>query len=300
MSGAATHGRIIGGLTTVPDLNAAEADYAGRLGLIVVERGTLDADLAASWGCPDSTGARYIMLQPRSGAPCMFRLVEATVPPGFRAMRSYGWSAFELTVQDVFGWPDRLAGSGFEVIGPPKALPGMPYFIPMQVLGQGQEVLYLNDVAQDMPNCDLPRAESPTDFIFIAILATPDRAASVDWYTQALRLEPGDTHVLPYTMINRAFDLPPDYLTAITVMQKGRMPVVEIDDYPAQTIQRPGSPDALPPGNALVTIAVDDLDALALDWIAPPVRHAGKLYAGRRSATVRGLAGELIELIELR
>ncbi len=299
MSAPASHGRIVGGLTTVPDLDAAEADYAGRLGLAVVERGTVSAELAASWGCPDSAGARMIALQPQSGAPCVFRLVEAPVPADFRPMRSFGWSAFELTVQDVFGWPARLEGSGFEVIGPPKALPGMPFFVPMQVAGRGREVLYLNEVAQDMPNCDLPRAESLTDFLFIAILAVPDRAAAVDWYARALRLEAGDTHVLPYSMINRAFDLPADTLTSITVMQKGRMPVVEIDGYPEGAIARPGPAGALPPGNALVTIAVDSLNALALEWIAAPRARDGALYAGRRSATVRGPAGELIELLEL-
>lgn len=299
MSAAASHGRIVGGLTAVPDLDAAEADYAGRLGLSVVERGTVSAELAASWGCPQSAGARMIALTPQSGAPCVFRLVEAPLPPDFRPMRSFGWSAFELTVQDVFGWPARLEGSGFEVIGPPKALPGMPYFVPMQVAGRGREVLYLNEVAQDMPNCDLPRAASLTDFLFIAILAVPDRAAAVEWYTRALRLEAGDTHVLPYSMINKAFDLPADTLSAITVMQKGRMPVVEIDGYPPGATPRPGPPGALPPGNALVTIAVDSLDALGLDWIAAPCARGDALYEGRRSATVRGPAGELIELLEI-
>lgn len=294
------HGRIIGGLTTVPDLAAAEADYVDRLGLAVVERGVIGLEVAESWGCPRSAGAAYVALQPASGAPCTFRLVQAPVPRDFRPMRSYGWSAFELTVQDVYGWPDRLAGSGFSVIGPPKALQGMPYFIPMQILGRGQEILYLNEVAQDMPNCDLPRAGSLADYIFIAILATPDRAASVDWYRRSLQLESGDTHVLPYSMINRAFGLPPDHRTAITVMQKGRMPVVEIDDYPSETVVRPGPSDGLPPGNALVTLAVDDLDVLPIGGITPPCRHDGQIYEGRRSVTLKGVAGELIELVEIR
>jgi hypothetical protein len=55
----------------------------------------------------------------------------------------------------------------------------------------------------------------------------------------------------------------------------------------------------LPPGNALVTLAVDSLDTLALDWIAPPAICEGLPYDGRRAATVRGPAGELLELVEI-
>lgn len=296
---APTHGTILGGVVTVPDLGAALDDYHGRLGLRLVERGRLDPDLAASWGCPASAGAALAILQPQSGAPCFVRLVEGGVPDGFRPMRSYGWAAYELTVQDVFGWPDRLAGSGFEVIGPPRAIASMPYFVPMQVFGPGREMLYLNEVAADMPNCDLPRAGSPVDHIFVAILAAPDRSASVGWYAETLGLDIADTHVIPYTMINKAFDLPPDTLTAITVVQKGRLPILEVDDFPDAATARPCLPGALPPGNALVTLAVRELGALADAGLAPAAVRSGPLYAGRRAVTLRGPAGELLELVEI-
>src|SRR5690606_39246031 len=142
---------------------AALRDYHGRLGLSIIEQGTLPADLAESWGCPGSAGARQALLQPGSGAHCFIRLVEAPLPEDFRPTRTYGWAAYELTVQDVFGWPERLAGSGFEVVGPPKALEGLPYFVPMQILGRGREMIYLNEVARDMPDTDLPKARSLTD-----------------------------------------------------------------------------------------------------------------------------------------
>lgn len=298
MTGA-THGTILGGVVTVPDVDAALSDYQGRLGLRLVERGELSTDLAHSWGCPASAGARMATLQPDSGAPCFIRLIEGRVPDDFRAMRSYGWAAYELTVQDVFGWPERLAGSGFEVIGPPRQIATMPYFVPMQVFGPGREMLYLNEVAADMPNCDLPKAQSSTDHIFVAILAATDRMAAVDWYARTLNLDIMDTHVIPYTMINKAFDLPADHLTAITVVQKGRLPILEVDDFPAATTPRPCPPGALPPGNALVTLAVRSLDALDIDGIAPPVIRAGPLYAGRRAVTLRGPAGEIVELVEI-
>lgn len=294
----ATHGTILGGVVTVPNLEVAIADYRGRLGLTLIEQGELSAGIAASWDCPASTGAPMATLQPQSGAPCFIRLIESEVPDDFRPMRSYGWAAYELTVQDVFGWPERLAGSGFEVVGPPRMIASMPFFVPMQVFGPGREMLYLNEVAADMPNCDLPKARSPLDHIFVAILATPNRIASVDWYARTLDLDIMDTHVIPYTMINKAFDLPDDHLTTITVVQKGRLPILEVDDFPEATVQRPCRPGALPPGNALVTLAVADLDALDITGIGAPAARDGPLYAGRRAVTLRGPAGELVELIE--
>lgn len=299
MSNFLTHGRIMGGVVSTPDLGAALADYQGCLGLDLVEQGKLDADLAASWGCPKSAGARFAILKPQSGAPCFIRLVEAPLPEDFKPTRTYGWAAFELTVQDVFGWPDRLQGSGFDIVGPPKELEGLPYFIPMQVTGRGREMIYLNEVAENTPTSDLPKAASLTDHIFIVILAAPDREASLRWFEQALKLDISSSYTLAYSMINNAFGLDSDYRTTITMVQKDRLPIIEVDDYPEEATVRSGDPATLPPGNAMIALAVDDLDALDVRFIAPPVRREGPLYGGRRTASVRGLAGELIELIEI-
>lgn len=294
-----THGRILGVTAATPDLDAALADYRDRLGLNVIEQGRIPPDLAAAWGAPGVTGARYAALQPASGAPSTFRLVEQPLPPAFVPTRSYGWAAFELTVQDVFGWPARLAGSGFEIVGEPKEIPGLPYFVAMQMLGRGREMVYLNEVRQDTPTSDLPRANAPVDHAFIVILATPDRAATMRWYAERLGLEEGGTYTIPYTMISRAFGLPLDHLHSLSMAQVGRMPVIEIDDYPPAATERSADPGMLPPGNSLVTLAVDRLEGRSLNLVAPPgVRH-GPVYRGRRTATVRGPAGELVELVEL-
>ena len=292
------NGTILGGLSVVPDLAAALADYQGVLGLDLLHQGPLPADLAASWGCPASAGAGHAMLRPKSGADCWFRLVEQPDHPAFVPTTSYGWGAFECSVQDVFGWPGRLRGSGFAVVGEPRKLAGMDAFVPMQVLGRGREMVYLNEVFGNMANTDLPRAASLTDRIFIVILAAPSRAESCRWYHERLGLDLADTFELPYQMINNAFGLPADHITALTMIQAGRMPIIEVDDYPPQAGPRQRHAGMLPPGNALVTLAVRDLDACAVDWIAPPMHRDGPLYQGRRAATTRGLAGELLELVE--
>lgn len=294
------HGTIMGGLSSVPDLARAIAAYHGVLGLALVEQGVLGAGLAASWGCPANAGSPYAVLRPASGAPCWFRLVEQPLHPDFRPTTTYGWAAFETSVEDVWRWPDALPPDLFTIVGPPKQLENVaPAFIPMQALGPGGEMIYLNQVLADMADTDLPRAASPVDRIFITVLAAPDREAAVAWYQRRLGLDQGADYRLPYSMINKAFGLPPETQTTITMVRHGRMPIVEVDDYPPAAAPRARHRGMLPPGNALVTLAVRDIDACTADWIAPPARRDGPLYEGRRAAATRGAAGELVECVEV-
>ncbi|MEP3226196.1 MAG: VOC family protein [Parasphingorhabdus sp.] len=299
MTHALQHGSILGGVVTVPNIQHAINDYQDILGMQLVEADDLDMALAQSWACPKNAGASSAVLQPTSGADCFIRLVEQPDHPEFKPTTTYGWAAYELTVQDVFGWPKRLEKSGFDIIGPPKELEGLPFFVPMQVLGRGREMIYLNEVREDTPSSDLPKARSLTDHIFIVILATPDREATVDWYRDQLHLTVGDTYTLEYSMINDAFGKPAGTVSDLTMIQNDRLPIVEVDDYPKEATVRLRHQGLLPPGNALVTLAVDKLDALNLDWISKPQVREGAIYRDRRTATVHGPVGELLELIEI-
>lgn len=291
------HGSILGGMVSTPSLEQAIVDYRDHLGLMLLEETMVDDGLAASWGCPGSAGARMATLRPEGGAECFLRLVEEPSVPGFVPMRTYGWAAYEITVQDVFALARRIGGSGFDIVGPPKELPELPFFVPMQVTGRGREMLYLNEVRMDTPDSDLPKATMGTDRIFIVILATPDRAASARWYQEQLGLTWAADYELAYELINSAFGLPAERRSTITLIQNGRMPIVEVDDYPPGATARSSYPDRLPPGNSLVSLLVDDIGALRLPFISPPASRDGPIYKGRRSGTVRGSAGELLELV---
>jgi hypothetical protein len=112
-------------------------------------------------------------------------------------------------------------------------------------------------------------------------------------------LDIAGTYTLEYTMINKAFGLADGTQSSITMVQKGRLPIIEVDDYPDTATARPRAPGCMPPGNALVTLAVDSLDVIKADFVQPPAVRGGVIYAGKRSATVVGMAGELLELVEI-
>ncbi|MEM6585369.1 MAG: hypothetical protein AAF692_06410 [Pseudomonadota bacterium] len=296
----AGQGTILGGLSCVPYLDQAIAGYRDTLGLGLVSTDKVTPDLAASWGAPAVAGARMATLKPQSDAPCWLRLIEQAQDPDFKPTRTYGWAAFELTVEDVWQWPDTLPPDQFEIIGPPRHLDNFePTFIPMQVLGTGQEMLYLNQVLRDPSDARLPRAQCPVDRIFICVLATPERAASVAFYADRVGLDRGPDYTLAYSMINRAFDLPPDTKTTISMIHRGLEPLIEIDDYPESAGPRAVREGALPPGNALVTLAVRSLEDCDVSWITPPAARAQAPYFGARAATFVGPAGELTELVEI-
>ena len=294
-----THGRIKCGTVTTPMFEASLDDYTGVLKLDVAEQGTVSESLAASWNTPGSAGKRYALLQPKSGAACFIRLVEGSHVADYRPLRSYGWAALEITVEDVWKLHEAILEHGvFEVIGPPKLVDGFTNFIPMQVVGRAGEVLYLNKVNHSMPGTDLPQANSWVDHIFITILAAPDREAAVAFYREQIGFPEGDTYELIYSIINKAFGLPEDRKCKITMTQVGKLPGNEVDDYPAATTPRPAAAGELPPGVAMISYLVDDLDTVTAPFLTPPARREGPLYAGRRSASVIGAAGELLELIE--
>ena len=54
----------------------------------------------------------------------------------------------------------------------------------------------------------------------------------------------------------------------------------------------------LPPGVAMATFTVPDLDALDLGYITPPGEYDGVVNDGQRSAVFMGPVGELVELVE--
>jgi hypothetical protein len=74
---------------------------------------------------------------------------------------------------------------------------------------------------------------------------------------------------------------------------------IELDEYPAVSVPRQVREGSLPPGIAMVSIGVERLDQLRVDWRAPPARLAEFPYKGQAVGVTVGPAGEWLEFIEL-
>jgi hypothetical protein len=76
--------------------------------------------------------------------------------------------------------------------------------------------------------------------------------------------------------------------------------MIELDEYPDGTEERPILPGDIPPGISIVSFLVDDLDAMPVDFRAKYLKPSGLPYNGNRAAVIVGPNGEWLELIERR
>jgi hypothetical protein len=284
---------------TTTDLAAVERDYARWLKYVVRERGTIAAPLARSWGAPAVAGKRYIVMSPEGSPDVFIRAIEQRKLPAHKPLTTWGWNAIEIIVDDPDATYAELRDSPFKVIGEPAQLSGYPSIRAFQVLGPSNEVIYLTAETGDRSRSILPPPQSAIDRIFIMVVAGPDIDALLNFYSTSFTLQPGTPRPRPVGVLRRAQGLGDDAtfpLTTARLVQRGNL--IEFDGYPAPTTARPQRRGELPPAIASTSFGVRSLDGLKLDWITPPAVHDGLAYGGKRAATVRGPAGELIELIE--
>ena len=76
-----------------PDVAAIESLYSTWLDQTVRERGTVQPELAISWGAPDAAGRAYVLLATDAHPDVFIRVVETDPVPGYRAMTTWGWNA---------------------------------------------------------------------------------------------------------------------------------------------------------------------------------------------------------------
>lgn len=287
------------GTISVSDLERSIRNYSDWLDYKLLENGRLDAELASTWGTPAMAGAPFAVLAPASGAEIFLRLIEAPSVTDFVPLTTFGWAALEFCVTDVLATHERMRASPFEVIGPPRKIPGLDAIHPMQVRGPDGEVCYFTQINSDLPEFRLPRAASPIDHLFINVLAASDMTATHAWLVDGLGLSLGREHMeIEYTMLAKAFGKPLDTRYVISTITHGRDVFLEVDQMPLEATARPRHPGFLPPGISITTLKVPDLEAIGVPGMAPASRHEGVIYAGRASRTFADPDGTLFELVE--
>ena len=286
---------------TVRSLDASK-NYCEWLDYEIVETGKISEGLAKSWGAPKTAESNYCVLRPASEAPVYIRLIEQPTHSAYKPLRSYGWTAIEICTQDTEKVNHRMIKSPFEIVGPPKVLDGMPAIYPMQIKGDNQEVIYLTHIRDDMPEYDLPRAESLIDKLFILVLACPDLDTEGEWLERHLKISKGRTLSINYTMINKTFNLADGTQHKLTTLKHDRDVFLEIDEYPKETIHRPTQEGCLPPCVAIGSFIHPNFSEVEHinqhDWVFPPTQRKGVIYNGKKAGVLRAPSGTLFEMIE--
>ena len=192
------------------NLDRSTALYRQYLGYQVVDSGTVPAELARMWARPATAGRRYALLLPEGQGSTYFRFVEGPRDPNYVAFRHMGWNAAELMVQDTDAAAARLAGSPFEIIGPPADLSFSDKIRATQVLGPDGESLYLTHFKEKMAIFDTPDANCFIDRTFIVIVGGPSVAQINRFYTTHLGV--AEAAVVPsvITVLSKAHGMPLD------------------------------------------------------------------------------------------
>jgi catechol 2,3-dioxygenase-like lactoylglutathione lyase family enzyme len=281
----------------VPDVSVMEHAYAEWLGYSAAAHGTVDKDLAQVWAAPAMAGRPYVLMQPASKEKIYLRFVQVAPAPGYVPMKTFGWNAIEIMVQDPDALATRLAKSGspFRIIGQPRPLGPNSPIRAMQAVGPAQEVLYLTR----FPGPDgRPTARTFVDRPFIVIDGGPQLEALRDFYGKQFGASVGAPAQARMTVLNKAHGFDIETTHPLAVARLTPQYSIELDGYPQTATARPTRAGELPPAIASVTFEVDSLDAVKVPLLAPAHAIASQPYAGRRVGTVRGAAGELIELVE--
>ena len=284
------------------DLDAVERDYGRWLGYKVRERGVVSPELAGSWGAPRAAGRAYLLMSSDAAPDVYIRAVQASpaaLALPYRPLTTYGWNGIELIVDDPDGLHAKLKDSPFRVIGEPAPLGAYPSIRAFQVVGPSGEVLYLTAETGDRSRSLLPLPNGEVGRIFIMVVAGPDIEALLDFYTTPFGLTRNKPRSVPVGVVIRAQSLAPGTglpLTTTRLAQHGNL--IEFDGYSANAGPRPMPEGDLPLGIVSTSFAVRKLDELKLNWLAPPKRLPGLAYGGNHAASVRGPAGEWVELIE--
>lgn len=278
---------------SVFNLGAVEDAFRDHLDYEVVDRGVVTADIAQAWGTAAMADREYLLMQPESKARVYIRFVQNDDVEGYAPMATNGWNATELLVTDPDALAERLSDTPFEIIGPPEDLwdaPNAPRAL--QTLGPGNEVLYLTrngDFATD----------TFVDRVFIMVLGGTSMDALAAFYGSRLGLEVGEPTPFAISVLSNAQGRPADTTYPLAIATVSKEFLIELDEYPGDTPDRPVTPGHLPPGTSMVTFEVDgDLDDIDVEWRAEPRELDAFPYAGRDVGVTVGPAGEWIELVE--
>lgn len=283
---------------TVESLGRTIENYTRFLDYQVVEGGSVNKEISASWKAPNLAGSDYAVLQPASRADVYIRIVEQPPVKDYLPLRSYGWNAIEICVQNVLEVNERMANSPFKIIGQPNKIPGLDAIHPMQVIGPDNEIIYFTQINDDLPEYNLPRAESPIDKLFILVAGCSDMSRTAKWMEQNCGLDFGRDMRIPYTMLAKAYGKSLDELYDICTLVHEKDVFLELDQYPEAATTRDRHLGLLPPGCAIGTFWHPNIDSLPGPWLIEPRIVDGVIYNGKRVGVLMDPDETLIEIVE--
>lgn len=249
----------IGPIVTVTilthDLSKSAAMYISAFGW--QEKGSeylLSADEASRWQATNLTGARVLEVCGINGG---VRFIESTTYQNPLPLRTFGWSALEICVDDVHKYVARAVEAGFEILNEAVPLSGTAKPLPLiaaQLAGINGEVVYITQILSEVPNFELPDVSKESGSIFICVLGASDLEKSREVLESNFEVRRASDREVAIRVINRVYEKPLETLHRLSSLQLAGRNAIEIDQLPNEGAQREKLASNLPPGISIVTV----------------------------------------------
>ena len=282
------------------DLLQVERAYRDELGYRVARRGAVPGALAAAWNAATLAGRDYVIMQPSSNEPVYLRFIEDTSGAAAEPMKTEGWNAVEILVQDPDALAPALERSGhFNVVGRPRYLTEKQNIKAMQAVGPANELVYFTNISDpEKSGFGLQPARTYIDRVFIMVAGARDHSALGEFYRTVLGMTVTAPGAVPYRHVVQGLrHAGGDQARTVDSAVVGNDSWSNWIVTPKQLcLEMPFRVHCLPE-IAMVTFEVTEWNP-DLPYIVAPAMQSSFPYLGRRAAVLVGAAGEYIELVE--
>ncbi|WP_339900537.1 hypothetical protein [Paraglaciecola polaris] len=288
-------GPVVGATLLAPHLKFASHSYQSGMGYTLVREERVSQEMCDLWNAPALLNNPMHILAAANGHAWL-RIVEDRNCTTTTPLKTQGWMALEVNVANVDVIRKEIDTTVFKIIGEPAYLQISDAIKAMQVIGPCDEVSYITQIDKPVPPFNLPMTQARTGSLFIPVLCTRNRDASLAFY-EALNQVTGLKFDTKVTVLNNAWGHDIEHQYPVATLQLAGNCLFEIDQV---THAHPSALNAgsLPSGIAMITCMVDDIEFAAKQLKLPISHISNAYYPSAKVILATGPAGELIELLE--
>ena len=286
-------GKIAAVTISTSDLNRMVEVYQEFLKYRVTKSGQITAKESFAWGAENLTDADYVVMQPEKSNDFSFRLIHQPDQSNYIAFKSAGWNAAELIVEDVDGLAVKLENSPFKIIGAPADLSFTKNIRATQVMGPANEILYLTQFKNKVPEFDSPKPRCSVDQTFIVVLAGKSLDEMQGYFHDNFKLPKASVIESRIRSISRVFNLPVDTKYKAAALALKNQSMIELDELPEERENRLSLDGCLPAGIAMVSFHYYESSEKCKNTYPSNLPN----HELRRCSVKKGTTNELIELI---
>lgn len=246
------------------DLESARSMYSLAFDWQVTKsKSPLGSAEAVRWGAKKLIGSPTSIVAGINGG---VQFIESSQYETPLPLRTFGWTALEICVDDVFEYTERAISAGFALLNEPTPLSGSEKLLPLiasQLAGKSGEVVYITQILSEVPNFELPDVEKESGSIFICVLGASDLETSRRALESNFELRRASDREVAIKVINKVYGKSLSVTHRLSSLQLNGRNAIEIDQLPSEAVNREVKVDLLPPGISIVSVLAEVSEPMA-------------------------------------